>query len=76
VEKLSKTDDLVALGADTSYKYEGADVKLLERFENPMRIVAKQSNVGARAHTSIRIVSPEFTSLCPLTGQPDFATIK
>lgn len=75
MEKLSKTDDLVALGADTSYKYEGADVKLLERFENPMRIVAKQNSAGARAETRIRIVSPEFTSLCPLTGQPDFATI-
>jgi 7-cyano-7-deazaguanine reductase len=23
----------------------------------------------------VRFVAPEFTSLCPLTGQPDFATI-
>jgi 7-cyano-7-deazaguanine reductase len=25
---------------------------------------------------TIRIVMPEFTCLCPLTGQPDFATIE
>jgi len=24
----------------------------------------------------IKITAPEFTSLCPMTGQPDFATIK
>ena len=24
---------------------------------------------------SIEIVCPEFTSLCPITGQPDFGTI-
>ncbi len=24
----------------------------------------------------VNIVCPEFTSLCPLTGQPDFATIR
>ena len=25
---------------------------------------------------AIEIVCPEFTSLCPLTGQPDFATLR
>lgn len=39
--------------------------KQLETFENP--------NPG-RDYT-IRITVPEFTCLCPKTGQPDFATI-
>jgi 7-cyano-7-deazaguanine reductase len=73
MKKLSKTDDLKALGKDTSYQYDGADPKLLERFPNPMKIRVKAGN--SLANTSIKITSPEFTSLCPLTGQPDFATI-
>ncbi len=39
--------------------------KALETFENPNR---------DRDYT-IRIRIPEFTCLCPKTGQPDFATI-
>ncbi len=38
----------------------------LETFDNP--------NPGRDYH--IRIDSPEFTCLCPKTGQPDFAEIK
>ena len=40
--------------------------KELETFDNPM---------PARDYT-IRIEVPEFTCLCPKTGQPDFATLK
>jgi len=40
--------------------------KYLETFENP--------NPERDYH--IRIDSPEFTCLCPKTGQPDFAEIK
>ena len=40
--------------------------KTLETFENPQII---------RDYT-IRIDVPEFTCLCPKTGQPDFATIQ
>ncbi|MDH5571129.1 MAG: preQ(1) synthase [Gammaproteobacteria bacterium] len=39
--------------------------KTLETFENPM---------PERDYT-IRIDVPEFTCLCPKTGQPDFATL-
>ena len=39
--------------------------KTLETFENPM---------PGRDYT-IRIEVPEFTCLCPKTGQPDFATL-
>jgi len=40
--------------------------KNLETFDNPM---------PGRDYT-IRIEVPEFTCLCPKTGQPDFATLK
>ena len=40
--------------------------KSLETFENPQ---------PDRDYT-IRIDTPEFTCLCPMTGQPDFATIE
>ena len=63
-----KTDHLASLGSDTDYKYAGADAKLLERFENPM--AQNDCNLA-----KIKIVAPEFTSVCPKTGQPDFATI-
>lgn len=38
---------------------------VLETFENPHR----------GKDYVIRLTAPEFTSLCPITGQPDFATI-
>src|SRR5207237_5099528 len=38
---------------------------ILDTFENPKR---------SRDY-EIRFTFPEFTSLCPVTGQPDFATI-
>lgn len=37
----------------------------LETFENP----------NAERDYTIRISTPEFTCLCPKTGQPDFATL-
>jgi len=67
MKKLSDTGGLEKLGKDTTYVYDGADKALLERFPNPMQ---KGPGLGA-----VNMVSPEFTSLCPLTGQPDFATI-
>ncbi|MEA2788784.1 MAG: 7-cyano-7-deazaguanine reductase, partial [Acetobacteraceae bacterium] len=33
------------------------------------------SNPAAGKHYIVRLTCPEFTSLCPLTGQPDFAHI-
>ncbi|MFK5984415.1 MAG: preQ(1) synthase [Pseudomonadota bacterium] len=39
--------------------------KTLETFENP----------NSERDFTIRIKVPEFTCLCPKTGQPDFATI-
>lgn len=40
--------------------------KSLDTFDNPQK---------DRDYT-IRIDTPEFTCLCPMTGQPDFATIQ
>src|SRR5690625_2751216 len=61
----SDTKDLTLLGNQgTSYNYE-YNPEILETFENQ--------------HTEndyfVKFNIPEFTSLCPLTGQPDFATI-
>jgi 7-cyano-7-deazaguanine reductase len=41
------------------------DAAMLERVHNP----------AAGAHYVVRFTCPEFTTLCPLTGQPDFAHI-
>ena len=49
----------------TSYTYDKPDASLLEWFPSPFE------HVQGRVH----IEAPEFTSLCPKTGQPDFATI-
>ena len=52
------------LGNKTEYKF-GYDPTILETFGNP--------------HPDndywVRLNCPEFTSLCPITSQPDFATI-
>ena len=39
------------------------DAKTLERAPNP----------HADANYAVRFAAPEFTSICPITGQPDFA---
>lgn len=38
-------------------------------------ILERVSNPAAARNYLIRLTCPEFTSLCPLTGQPDFAHI-
>lgn len=70
------SDELKALkeSADNNqYQYGGADAALLERFPNPAGLPATRDPFHS---LSIEIETQEFTSLCPLTGQPDFATIK
>lgn len=61
---------LQSLGSEgTAYKFDGPDAGLLERFDNPL-LDMPEGSVG-----TVRIEAPEFTSLCPKTGQPDFARI-
>ncbi|MDR1154936.1 MAG: preQ(1) synthase [Bacteroidales bacterium] len=52
------------LGNQTEYKF-GYDPSILETFENPH----PDNDYWVRFHC------PEFTSLCPITSQPDFAAI-
>ncbi len=41
----------------------------------PAHTVETFSNPAPQADYTIRMRIPEFTCLCPLTGQPDFATL-
>ncbi len=65
MEDTRKNEGLKALGSKTKYKMDYAP-EVLETFENkhPANDYWVQFNC------------PEFTSLCPITGQPDFAEIK
>jgi 7-cyano-7-deazaguanine reductase len=42
---------------------------------NPRLILETFPNPRPKRDHDIRFVFPEFTSVCPVTGQPDFATI-
>jgi 7-cyano-7-deazaguanine reductase len=57
-------DGLTQLGTQSRLPDSPA-AAVLERVPNP--------NEGT--HYLVRFTAPEFTSLCPLTGQPDFAHI-
>jgi 7-cyano-7-deazaguanine reductase len=56
---------LTALGGRTAYRYEDPSAEMLEVFDNP--------------HPAdpwiVELDCFEFTSLCPVTGQPDFGRI-
>ncbi len=56
----------------TEYKYDRPDATLLEAFKSPF---ADPGANPAGVVGTIHIECPEFTSLCPITGQPDFAKI-
>lgn len=60
-----KDEGLQVLGKKTEYKVN-YDPTVLEAFEN-----RHQGN-----DYWVRFNCPEFTSLCPITGQPDFAEIR
>jgi len=60
-----KQDNLKALGRETGY-LNTYSPEVLETFENK-----HQDN-----DYWVQFNCPEFTSLCPITGQPDFAEIK
>lgn len=58
-------DQLSLLGRTTEYKQDYAP-EVLEAFENK----------HPENDYWVRFNCPEFTSLCPITGQPDFAEIR
>ena len=43
--------------------------------ENAAKLLVTFPNPRAGRHYVIEHVAPEFTSVCPVTGQPDFGTI-
>ncbi|MBQ9587541.1 MAG: NADPH-dependent 7-cyano-7-deazaguanine reductase QueF [Bacteroidales bacterium] len=59
-----RNDDLKALGHKTTYSTDYAP-EVLETFENRHQ----DNDYWVEFHC------PEFTTLCPITGQPDFAEI-
>lgn len=65
--------ELKHLGKDTAYAYSAPDKALLDRFKSPLLQSPAPSDRGFAG--TVHIECPEFTSLCPKTGQPDFATI-
>lgn len=72
---MTETQDLKALGDMANpgqYQYDGPSVDILEKFEAPTWEQLGDQPQGAQKLT---IQVPEFTSLCPKTGQPDFAKI-
>lgn len=71
---LSNPEDLAKLGSGSSNFdgiHEPADARLLEAFPNPMAKVRGQAMIQLGGFDDPK----EFTSLCPKTGQPDFARI-
>lgn len=60
-----KDEQLKALGKKTQYEQDYAP-EILEVFENK----------HPENDYWVRFNCPEFTSLCPITGQPDFAEIR
>ncbi len=58
-----KNYNLGNLGNSSSYNYDNPDIEILEKVDNPHKDV----------DYAIRFTCPEFTSICPVTGQPDFA---
>jgi 7-cyano-7-deazaguanine reductase len=46
-----------------------------EQLDNPRSILDTFPNPRPQRDYQIQFVFPEFTSVCPVTGQPDFATI-
>ncbi len=48
--------------------------KDVEQPQSPEEAVLERvPNGQAGVHYLVRFTAPEFTSLCPMTGQPDFA---
>jgi len=64
MKKMSDTKDLTLLGnKKTKYNYDKPNKEILETFENQ----------NPDMEYLVPFNCTEFTSLCPKTGQPDFA---
>ena len=66
-------EKLKSLGSGaTAYNYDKPDAGLLEAFPSPF--ASAELNPAGVVGT-LHIECPEFTCLCPMTGQPDFGKI-
>ena len=63
---MSDTKTLTLLGANTTLYESAYNPSILERFENQF----------PNQEYEVELEIPEFTHICPKTGQPDFAVIK
>ena len=62
--------------SDIHLKHLGAKSILTpQQIEDPRSILDTFPNPSPGRDYEIKFVFPEFTSMCPVTGQPDFATI-
>lgn len=66
------TPELKNLGKKTEYIYTNPCADVLEHVPNPFFDASQNIN---EVKGTVHIEAAEFTSLCPITGQPDFATI-
>jgi 7-cyano-7-deazaguanine reductase len=57
---------LAALGNPTEYRYDSPDANVLETFENPY----------PTSEWVVALLCDEFTTLCPVTGQPDYGRLR
>jgi 7-cyano-7-deazaguanine reductase len=57
---------LGALGNPTEYRYNEPDANVLETFDNPYPTSA----------WVVALLCNEFTTLCPVTGQPDYGRLR
>jgi 7-cyano-7-deazaguanine reductase len=68
----TKSPKFKGLGQKTRQNYDNPDPSILEAFPSPFAD-KKQNPHGVTG--SLHIEVPEFTTVCPITGQPDFACI-
>jgi 7-cyano-7-deazaguanine reductase len=72
-ESVVSVDHLQRLGeSQTNYQFNYPDPTVLEKFENPFSLEELNS---CKAFPIVEIETSEFSSLCPKTGQPDWATM-
>ena len=67
-----KALDLKHLGQKSPFIYDNPNASILEFVPNAFANNTENSN---KVKGMVHIEAPEFTSLCPITGQPDFGTI-
>lgn len=64
--------ELKHLGKKSEVRHDNPEAATLESVPNPFSPETNPNRVSGK----ISITAAEFTSLCPITGQPDFATIE